>query len=139
VLLAHTGGAPDGHLAHVLDATGDHEVVDAGHDPLGGELDRLLAGTASPVDRRRRDGLGKARREPAGARRIARLGADLIRAPEDHIVDGVGGDTRALHHGPHRKPAEVGGVDRGIRAVAPADRRADRLDDEGLTHRGAPA
>ena len=55
-------------VAHVLDARADHDVVDAGGDQRGGEVDRLLGRAALAVDRRRRASRSAAR--PA-ARRCA--------------------------------------------------------------------
>ena len=40
------------HVAHVLDAAGDHQVVRAGRDQRRGHLDRGLGRPAAPVERR---------------------------------------------------------------------------------------
>jgi hypothetical protein len=58
-------------------AAGDHEVVVAGHQAGGGEVHRLLARAALPVDGRADDRLGEARRERRVARDVDALLAHL--------------------------------------------------------------
>ena len=88
---------PIDHPAHRLDTAGDHDVLLAGADGLGGEVDGLLAGAALAVDR----GRGHVGREagaqpghPAGRRGLL---ADLGDAADDDVVDvsGVEGGAAA--------------------------------------------
>jgi hypothetical protein len=73
--------------AHDLDPARDGDVVGAGDDALGGEVGRLLARAALPVDRGGRDRLG----EPGGEHRVAGdvegLLAGLRHAAADDVVD----------------------------------------------------
>jgi len=48
-----------GHARHHFDASGDDDVVGAGHDALGGEVQRLLGRSALAVDRRGRTDSGQ--------------------------------------------------------------------------------
>ncbi len=120
----------DGHRrgdrdhAHVLDATGDDEVLRAAHDSLRGEVHGLLGRAALPVDRRARHLLGETRREPTGAGDVAGLRTDRVDAAEHDVVDGrrievVAGDQCFQHVG-----AEVGRVDLAQRTPAPAHRES---------------
>ena len=124
--------------AHVLDAARDDDVVDAGRDPQGAEVDRLLPGAAADVDGRRACALGKPFREPGGSRDAARLLGDLVRAACDDVVDLCGFDARAVEHRLEAAPEQVGGMhvlEDALLRVAAADRRPDGVDDEDLVHR----
>ena len=132
VLLADDHRRRDRDGAHVLHAAGDHEVLGAGHDALGGEVHRLLGRAALPVDGHAGHVVGQPGDQPRGAGDVAGLGADRVAAAEDHVVDGARVDAGAGHQRADRVGGEVGGVDAGERAAALADRRADRVDDEGL-------
>src|SRR5690606_31670360 len=83
----HARGTHD-DAAHRLHAAGDHDVVGAGHDALGGEVDRLLAGAALAVDGRGRDVGGEAGAEPGHAAGGRRLLAHLRHAADDDVVHG---------------------------------------------------
>ncbi len=72
---------------HHFDARRDDDVVRAGHDALGGEVHRLLAGTALAVDRRRRNLLGPPGGEHGVAADVERLLTDLHDAAHDDVVD----------------------------------------------------
>ena len=120
-------GVFKGHFAR------DDEVLRAAHHALRGEVDRLLARPALAVDRDRRDVLGEARREPAHPADRGLL-ADLRDTADDHVVDEVRVDARALDDRADDVRAEVGGVPPGQRAAAPADRGADRVEEEGFGH-----
>lgn len=72
-------------------------------------------------------------------RLVAGLRAEGVDATEHHVVDRVRVDAGALDERPDRVRAEVGRVHLGEPAVAPADRRADRVDDVGLGHVVTPS
>ncbi len=127
-------GVGDGDHRHVLGAARDDQVLGAGHHALGGEMDGLLGGAALPVDGGAGHLLGEARGEPGGAGDVPGLRADRVQAAEDDVlhrgrVDAAAFDQRLDDVGP-----EVGGVDGGESALAPADRGAYRFDDVGLGH-----
>ena len=65
--------------------------------------------------------LGQAGREPGGARDVERLGADLVDAAEDHVVDGGGVDAGALDERRQDVGAEIGRMHlrRGRRRACP--------------------
>src|SRR5690606_5408454 len=77
-----------GNVAHVLDAADDEDVTVAGHDGLGGGVQRLHGGAAQAVD-----GLGG-----AGARHVGQHGdvagnvhalfQGLVDAAPDHVFGG---------------------------------------------------
>jgi hypothetical protein len=80
----HVG--PHRHPAHALHAAGDHHVIDPGHYPLGGEVDRLLGGSALPVHRGRGHRVGEAGREHRPPGGVHRLLAHLVHAAADDVI-----------------------------------------------------
>ena len=138
VLLAdqHRGGDRD--RAHVLHAAGDDEVLGAGHHALRGEVHRLLRRAALPVDGHAGHVVGQPGHQPRRAGDVAGLRADRVAAAEDHVVDGARVDAGTAHQRGQRVRGEVGGVHRGERAAALADRGADGVDDVGLRSCGDP-
>ena len=81
-------------VAHVLDAAADDDVVDAGGDQRGGEVDGLLGRAALAVDRRRRRLDREALLQPGVARDVEGLLAELLHAAGDDVLDLAGVDAR---------------------------------------------
>jgi hypothetical protein len=106
----------------------------AGHDRLRGEVQRLLARSAGPVDRGARDALGPARGQHRIASDIARLIPDLGDTAPDHVVDDLRIDPRPLDERAQHDRGEVGGVHAGQPAVPLAHGGADRLHDHCFPH-----
>ena len=127
-------GQADGDHAHVLYAAGHHQVLQPGHDAHRREAHGLLPRTALAVDGRTRDRLRQTGGQPRSACDVARLGAEGVHAPEDHVLDGHGVHVVARqdlldHVCPH-----VGGMHLGQAAAPLARGRADGIDDVGLGH-----
>ena len=74
-------------VAHVLDARADHRVVHARGDQPGGEVDRLLRGSALAVDGRAGRLDRQALLQPRVARDVQALLAELRDAAGDHVFD----------------------------------------------------
>jgi hypothetical protein len=93
-----TFGAGGSHRRgrHDLDPQGDDDVVCAGHDSLGREMDRLLARTALPVDGGGWNRFGPACGEYGVSAEIEGLLPDLADTAGDNVVDDGGIDTGAL-------------------------------------------
>ncbi len=107
---------------HRLDATGDDDVVVAGHHAGDGEVQRLLAGAALAVHGDTGDGLGPSGGQHGGARDVERLLAGLHDAAPDDIVDESRIDPGALHQTVEDLGRQVGRVHTRQSAVALADR-----------------
>ena len=120
--------------AHDLDAGGDHDVVGAGHDALGGEVQRLLGGAALAVDRRRRHRLGPPGREHRVASDVERLLADLGDAAHDDVVDQRGVEVVAAGDGAERLGRQVDRVPVPQFPVALAPGGAHGVDDDRCWH-----
>ena len=75
------------HPGHRLDAAGHHQVGLPGDHRGGGEVQRLLARPALPVERGAGHRLGPAGGEHRVAADVPRLLADLRDAAPDHVVD----------------------------------------------------
>ena len=120
-------------MPHVLDTRADGDVVDAGSDEGGGEVDRLLGGAALAVDgggRRlhRQTGL-----QPGVAPDVERLLTDLLDAARDDVLDLRSVDPRALDDGGVGLPEKLVRVRVLVVALlgmTAADRRARGLDDD---------
>ena len=82
----------------MLDAAADHDVVDAGGDERGAEVDRLLSRSALAVDGRRRRLDRQAGLQPGVAADVEALLTDLLDAAGDHVLDRVGRDAGAVDH-----------------------------------------
>jgi hypothetical protein len=135
------------HAAHRLDAGRDGDVVGTGHDRVHGEVERLLARPAPPVDGHGGDVLGKACGEPRGASRGGGLLGRLADAADEDVINGAGVDAGALHEALEHLAEQLHGVQRRQGAARPAGRGTlplahrgpDRIDDDGageLSHGG---
>ena len=89
------GGDAHRDPGHRLDAGRDHDVVGTGHDALGGEVGRLLGGSALAVDGGADDFLGKAGRQSGVASDVETLLAGLRDAAHDHVLDQSRVDVRS--------------------------------------------
>ena len=98
------------HPAHHLYSAGHHHVLLAGHHRLHGEVERLLAGAARPVDRGARNAFGPAGGQHRVTADVARLIADLRHTSPHHVVDDVRVDSGALHELSEHDGRQVGGV-----------------------------
>ena len=74
------------------------DVVDAGGDQRGGEVDGLLGRAALAVDGRRRRLDRQPGLQPGVAGDVERLLAELLHAAGDHVLDLGGVDPGALDH-----------------------------------------
>ena len=123
------------HPAHGFHAGGDHHVVGAGDDALGGETDGLLAAAALAVDRGARNRLREARAQQGIACDVDGLIAHLRHRSRDDVVDLARVHAGALDEltqavrqqvcGQHAVQCAVG--------LALADRRAYRAHDDGVS------
>src|SRR5690606_31286195 len=125
---AHRGGG------HHLDAGGDHDVVGAGDDALGGEVGGLLRRAALAVHGGGRHGLGEAGGEDGVAADVEALVADLHDTAHDHVLDEGRIEVVALDERLQDLPGQVGGVPAGELSVALAAGGADGVDDDGGGH-----
>ena len=103
VLLADEHRGRDRNLAHVLEATGHHQVGGTGHNSLRGKGNGLLARSALTVDGAARHLFRVTAGQPREASGIAGLPADGVQDSHDHVIDGVGVDVDAVE-----KPLEGG-------------------------------
>ena len=96
VLLHDLGGVGEGDVAHVLDAAADDDVMDAGGDQRGAEVDGLLCRAALAVD----GGGGRLDREPGlepgVARDVDALLTELLHTAGDDVLDLGAVDTGPL-------------------------------------------
>ena len=77
----------DADAAHRFDAAADRQLVLAAHHLRGGEIDRVEARRAEPVDLHAGHCVAEARGERAHARDVAARFADRIDAAHHHVVD----------------------------------------------------
>ncbi len=95
----------------------------------------LLGRSALTVDRHAGYRLGQARGQCGGAGDVAGLGADVVQAAEDDVVDGRRIDVVAPpHECLDHMCCHVGWVHAGESALALAYRGADSVDDVCLGH-----
>ena len=94
----------------------------------------LLSRSALSVDRDAGHGLRQPRCQCCGAGDVAGLGADVVQATEDDVVDGGGIDVVPANDGLDDVRRHVGRVFCGESAVSLADRSPDGVDDEGFRH-----
>ena len=132
----HRPGAAVGahrHARHRLHAPGEHEVLPARGDLLGGDVDRLQARRAEAVELHAGDGVGQAGLDRGRLGDVAALVADRRYAAQHDVVDPVGIEVRiAAQHLVHQPDHEVdglGGVQRSIYLALPP-RRPDRVEDK---------
>ena len=92
----HAGG--ERQVAHVLDARADDDVVDAGGDQRGAEVDGLLGRAALAVDGRRGGLDRQPGLQPGVARDVERLLAELLHAAGDDVLDLGRVDAGAVEH-----------------------------------------
>src|SRR6185369_16630759 len=128
----HTGAHRD--PAHRLDARGDHDVVSARDDALGGEADGLLAAAALTVDRRARHTLREACAQQRVARDVDGLIAHLGDRAGDDVVDLDRIDPAPADQFLQTVRQKVDGqhVVQRAAGLALADRGAYRSDDDRL-------
>jgi hypothetical protein len=119
---------------HRLHAAGDDDVGLAGADLLGRRGDRLQAARAQAVDGVAGDLLREPGEQRGHARDVAVVLAGLVGGAEDHLVDGVVGDARAVERGAEHERGEVVGAGVGQRAAIAPEGRADAADEEGIGH-----
>ncbi len=136
-VVAHDRGA-HGRVGHGLDPGGHDHVVGAGHDALGGEVQRLLRGAALAVDGGGGHRLGPAGGQHGVAADVERLLGDLHDAAHDHVVHQGGVELVALGHGLEGLGGQVDGMPVAQLAVALAAGRPDGIDDDCGGHDGSP-
>ena len=119
----------------MLDAAADDDVVNAGGDQRGGEVDRLLSGAALAVDGRRRCLDRQPGLEPGVAADVDRLLAELLDAAGDDVLDLGGVDSGAvdqLRIGLGEQGRRVDVLVVALLLVAASDRCPRGLDDHHL-------
>src|SRR5712691_5582660 len=116
------------------EATGACDVAYARLNEVRGEMNRLLARATLTVDSGRRGRDREARGEPRIARDVQRLLAGLAHAAEDHVLDLLRFDARAIDDLFQHERAEDDGMDLLELAVAATNRRSHGLDDHYFTH-----
>ena len=124
-------------MAHLLDAARDHDLARAGHDFVGGEVDRLQARSALAVDRGACDLDREPRQQRDHAADIQPLLARLVGASPDHVLDfGRVEFAIALEQAAHAHHCEVVGADVLVIAVlvGAADWRANSVNDYHFVH-----
>ena len=127
--LAHDRGAHR-RPRHRFHAGGDRDVIGAGHDALGGEVQRLLGGPALAVNRGAGHGLGPARCQDGVAADVEGLLGDLHDAAHDHVVDLGRVELVALRHRLEGLGGQVDGVPVAQLAVALPAGGPDGVDDD---------
>ena len=137
-LRVHRPGAAVGahrHARHRLHAAREHEVLPAGCDLLGGDVDRLKARGAEAVELNAGDGVRKAGLDRRGLGDVPTLVADRRHTPEHDVVDALGIRSLVAHqHLVHQPYDEINGLRRVQRAVdlALAPRCADRVEHQRI-------
>ena len=135
-LRVHRPGAAVGahrHARHRLDAAGEDEVLPAGGDLLGGDVDGLQARGAEAVELDARDGVRQAGLDRGGLGDVRALVADRRHAAEHDVVDPVrikaAVAASSLVHQPDHEVDRLGRVQRAVALALPA-RGADRVEYE---------
>ncbi len=105
------GGQAHRHPAHRLSTACDGDVISARDDPLGGEVQGLLRGSALPVHAGGGDRLGETGGQHRCAADVGRLIADLADASGYHVVDERRVEPGALDEGSQRRTEQVHRVD----------------------------
>src|SRR5882724_6980743 len=124
-----SGGA-HGNTRHALNAAADSNVITAGNHALRGKMNGLLAGAALAIN----GSAGNRFREAGGEHRVASdvscLLADLHYAAGNHVVDARGIKLVARDEAFEREAQEIDRMPGFQHAVAPAERRADCINDD---------
>ncbi|VIO77814.1 hypothetical protein CI41S_60700 [Bradyrhizobium ivorense] len=124
---------------HHFGAAGDHQILGARHDGIGGHVDAGDARAAEAIERDARGAhvvAGIERRHPA---EIATLRAALRAGSPDDVVDIGGVDAGSIGQRPQHGGAELLRMDAGERALAGlADtaRRPACIDNQRVSHGG---
>jgi hypothetical protein len=132
-----------GNAAHRLHAAGEHEVLPAGGDLLGGDVDGLQARGAEAVELDAGDGVGQPGLDGGRLGDVGALVADRRHAAEHDVVDAGGVElgvaAERLMHEADDQVHGLGGVQRPV-DLALSPRRADGVEDErfGSGHGSAP-
>ena len=132
--------APGGTLApsgmRLIDSTPQAmpTLMVPGLDHVVDQVRGLLAGTALGVDRGRAGGLGESCVQPRAAHHVVGLLTGLRDAAADHLFDQRGVDPGATEHLGQDVAEQLPGVYAGQPAVALAERSADGVDDDGVSH-----
>jgi hypothetical protein len=135
LLLRPRAGA-ERQVAHVLHAGADHDVMDAGGDQRGAEVDGLLRRAALAVDGRRGGLDRQPLLQPRVARDVERLLAELLDAAGDHVLDFGGVDSAAGEDLGVALAEQLVGMDVLVVALlemAAPNRGTNGLDDDDLT------
>jgi hypothetical protein len=117
--------------AHRLDAACQRRR-DARADHRRREVRRLLRRAALAVDRCACDLERQSRRQPRGARDVEGLLADLAHAAADDLPDRERVDARPLEGRPLDRAQKLGRMHRRQPAVAAAERRTHRFDNDDV-------
>ena len=141
-LRVHRPGAAVGahrHPGHRLDAAGQQQVLPAGADLLGGQVDRLQPGGAEPVDLHARARRGQARGQRRGAGDHRALVTDRRHHAEHDVLDPGRVQARVaalqlVDQAGHQR--DRFGLVQRAGLLAPAARRPDRVVDECLGGHG---
>ena len=130
---ALVGGLGLGHdvrrAGHRLDAAGNERVAVAGHDRVGGRVDRLESGAAQPIDRLAGDLDRKAGKQRGHAGHVPVVLAGLVGAAEDHVLELARLDARSLDRGLDRDRGKIVRPDARECTAVPANRGADGAHD----------
>jgi hypothetical protein len=126
------------HVAHVLHARADDDVVHARRDEGRREVHGLLRGAALAVDGGRRRLDRQARLQPRVAGDVEALLAELLDAARDDVldlgrIDAGAFDDRAVRGREQRVGVDVAVV--ALLAMPTPDRRSRRFDDDDLSTR----
>ena len=119
---------------HRLDAAGDADLDGAGPDQVVDQVRGLLARAALGVDRGGPGVLGEPGVQPGAADHVVGLLAGLGDAPADHLLDLVGSTPARSSTSRCTCAEEHGRVHAGQPAAALAERGADGLDDDRVSH-----
>jgi hypothetical protein len=101
---------------------------------LRGEVDCLLSRAALPIDRDTRHRFGQAGGQRRGTGDVAGLGANVVEAAEDDVIDCGRVYVVTANYSLDDVRGHVSGMFGGESAVPLSDCRTDRVDDEGFGH-----
>ena len=127
-------GIGERDAGHRLHAAGHHQLARAAHHRLRRVADGLLARTALPFDGAAGNRLGQPRREPCVAGDVHGLRAQLVDAPQDHLVVLLGINALPGDQLLQRGGSQIERVNLS-KSPAPAPHGgADGIDNVGLSH-----